>query len=680
MTSTKATAFDRIVTAIESRGLVVKSTGRAKVSAQCPAHEDRAPSLSITGIETQALLNCHAGCETVDVLAALGLTMADLYDTKRGADYRYDNGRVVHRKLDKSFPQSGTSSPPELYRLAKVRAAVADSRPVFVVEGEKDVHALEALGVTATCAPMGAGKWGKVDPSPLYGGRVLVIADQDASGRAHAADVARSLSGRAEVAIFAPKYGKDAADHIAAGFGVDDLIPAGSAEKAGSAGSRERHTGAVLDDVREWLGRFICTVSDDDLDLLTLWAAHTFLVEETYTTARLLIDSPVPAAGKTTTLEHLARLCRHPVQMASLSSPALLTRMLEAGIRTILIDEADRSLSPDKDGVGDLIAVLNSGYKRGATRPVLVPVKGGGWDAAEMSTFAPVAMAGNNPNLPDDTRSRSIRVLLLPDVEGRIEDSDWEEHDETARALGEELAQWADRIRDDVRAARPALPEACRGRARERWGPLKRVAVAAGGRWPDVVDRLAELDVRRLEAERDEGLVQQRPAVVLLTHLHTVWGEGETFLPTTTLLTRLVHAFPEMWGSGSSFGKTLTAQRLGRMLVGGYNIHSDRPDAAGPRGYLRTTLRTAFRRFGLDPLTLSEEPARPATPAEPAGSEPAEPAEPAGRRTLAEVLAMTPDAASSCPGCGSPTAGAAGDLCLECAAAEIAYQRSQESA
>jgi hypothetical protein len=64
--------------------------------------------------------------------------------------------------------------------------------------------------------------------------------------------------------------------------------------------------------------------------------------------------------------------------------------------------------------------------KVGATRPVLVPGKEGQWEVAEMSTFATVAMAGNQPKLPDDTRSRTIRVLLMPDWSGRAEDSDWE--------------------------------------------------------------------------------------------------------------------------------------------------------------------------------------------------------------------------------------------------------------
>src|SRR5215207_4777589 len=209
---------------------------------------------------------------------------------------------------------------------------------------------------------------------------------------------------------------------------------------------------SLLRKLRSWFARFIRTMDGADLDLLTLWAAHTHLAMETYTTPRLQLDSPVPGSGKTTCLEHLQRLCLRPVQMASLSSPALLTRMLNAELRTILIDEADRSLNPEKEGIADLLAVLNSGYKRGATRPVLTPVKGGGWETKEMPTFAAVAMAGNNPNLPDDTRSRIIRVLLLPDLSGTVEESDWETIEEDAFGLHSQIVDWADQVRDQVKA------------------------------------------------------------------------------------------------------------------------------------------------------------------------------------------------------------------------------------
>lgn len=48
--------------------------------ARCPAHADRAPSLSIRELsDGRTLLHCHAGCGAAEVLGAVGLTLADLF-------------------------------------------------------------------------------------------------------------------------------------------------------------------------------------------------------------------------------------------------------------------------------------------------------------------------------------------------------------------------------------------------------------------------------------------------------------------------------------------------------------------------------------------------------------------------------------------------------------------------
>jgi len=53
--------------------------------AVCPAHEDRTPSLSIAaGDDGRVLLRCWAGCETRDIVAALGLTWSDLFPARTG--------------------------------------------------------------------------------------------------------------------------------------------------------------------------------------------------------------------------------------------------------------------------------------------------------------------------------------------------------------------------------------------------------------------------------------------------------------------------------------------------------------------------------------------------------------------------------------------------------------------
>lgn len=382
------------------------------------------------------------------------------------------------------------------------------------------------------------------------------------------------------------------------------IIQGDGTVQTGSTGSI---LGGVLQTVRDWLAQYINVVDDLDLDVLALWAAHTHVAFETYTTPRLMLDSTMPGSGKTTVLEHLQRLTLAPIQAASISSPALLARMLDKEMRTILIDEVDRSLDPKKPGVEDLIAILNSGYKRGATRPVLVPAKGGSWDVSEMSTFSPVAMAGNAPHLPDDTRSRCIRVLLMPDIHGTVSPSDWEEIEPDAADLGENLRTVLDQCRGEIRVSRPELPEGCTGRMREKWGPLARVAAVAGGTWPSTVRDLIVRDIEEVAMEREEGLLNLPPAMVLLRNTHEVWSAEEAYMSSTALIDLLVAHNPEYWGEHSAYGKRLTAQRMGRMLVQGAKIHSTR-NAMKVRGYSRSQFAKAWRQLGITPTNEPVEP------------------------------------------------------------------------
>jgi hypothetical protein len=84
------------------------------------------------------------------------------------------------------------------YRLSELLEAVAQDQIVFLVEGEKDVdNCRDGLGVPATCNPMGAGKWSTMadDLNPFFeGANLVIIADNDDAGRAHANDVAAALT------------------------------------------------------------------------------------------------------------------------------------------------------------------------------------------------------------------------------------------------------------------------------------------------------------------------------------------------------------------------------------------------------------------------------------------------------------------------------------------------------
>jgi hypothetical protein len=62
-----------------SRLAKVKKSGPNKWAACCPAHEDRSPSLAIKDENGTLLVHCFGGCETADVLAAVGLELSDLF-------------------------------------------------------------------------------------------------------------------------------------------------------------------------------------------------------------------------------------------------------------------------------------------------------------------------------------------------------------------------------------------------------------------------------------------------------------------------------------------------------------------------------------------------------------------------------------------------------------------------
>lgn len=82
--SVGATAYERVLDQLRGSGSHIRETRGGQAMAQCPAHDDRTASLSIRRLPGRATLHCFTGCDDEDVLAVLGLTVADLFDAPRG--------------------------------------------------------------------------------------------------------------------------------------------------------------------------------------------------------------------------------------------------------------------------------------------------------------------------------------------------------------------------------------------------------------------------------------------------------------------------------------------------------------------------------------------------------------------------------------------------------------------
>lgn len=243
--------------------------------ARCPAHEDRTASLSIgVGDDHRVLLHCFAKCAPEDIVAAKGLTMADLFPAPprspeaqsrrtpskgsaifptrdaaidallrspklRGAkttgfEYhnrdesvsfcavRFDLSNGTGKEFRIIRPVGAgwaVGAPPgklPLFGLLELAAAAT----VYVPEGEKCVLAARALGLTATTSAIGAGNAARTDWTPLRGKSVIILRDNDDAGRKYAdavAGILMPLGCRVKIVLLpdVPEHG-DIVDWLAA--------------------------------------------------------------------------------------------------------------------------------------------------------------------------------------------------------------------------------------------------------------------------------------------------------------------------------------------------------------------------------------------------------------------------------------------------------------------------------
>jgi hypothetical protein len=240
----------------------VKRSGRGFV-ALCPAHEDRNPSLSVTeGEDGRILLKCHAGCSAEAVVAALGLTVKDLFgDVPRLPRYHetgYTSAATPAQKLPS--PPAPVSDPPPPRRVVavydygfakKVRyepksfawfrprsgwtVAAESSLPpheqewlagrgshekslyapkgiqnyTLIVEGEKDADNLSRLELYAVSPEdgAGAGKWAEAYTRALVSHGVthaFICPDNDPVGDAFGREIASALGAAGITAVTLP--------------------------------------------------------------------------------------------------------------------------------------------------------------------------------------------------------------------------------------------------------------------------------------------------------------------------------------------------------------------------------------------------------------------------------------------------------------------------------------------
>ncbi len=244
--------LNKIKDALSQAGCEFSKNGDT-LQAQCPAHEDENPSLSITeNGDGKILMKCHAGCDTKKVLSQLGLNIKVLFpdDSLKGGknrivatyDYTDEQGKLLYqavrihpKKFRQRQPKTGGGWKWSLkgvqrviYNLPQVLDSVKKGNPVFLVEGEKDAQALIKRGLCATTAPMGAGKWKPQFNKYFKDVELIILPDNDQPGKQHAATAAGELLSKAKsirvMMLPGLNIKGDVSDWLASGGTKQDLL------------------------------------------------------------------------------------------------------------------------------------------------------------------------------------------------------------------------------------------------------------------------------------------------------------------------------------------------------------------------------------------------------------------------------------------------------------------------
>jgi hypothetical protein len=233
----------------------------------------------------------------------------------------------------------------------------------------------------------------------------------------------------------------------------------------------------ILDDIYDYLGRFIIYPSDQARVAHVLFIAHTHLIDAFKYTPRLAILSAEKQSGKTRLLEITELLAQNPYSFVSPSPAALYTLIeTEAVMPTILIDEVDRLY--EKKDTSDITALLNTGFMAGQTVPRVELDRNGVRTVRRFRAYCPLLIAGiDKHQIPDTILDRSIVIKMKRRKSNeKVEPYRNIDNGQEGRHLKQRLADWAKGVLERAKQHRPTMPEGIEDRNADRWEPLFTVA------------------------------------------------------------------------------------------------------------------------------------------------------------------------------------------------------------
>jgi hypothetical protein len=344
----------------------------------------------------------------------------------------------------------------------------------------------------------------------------------------------------------------------------------------------------MLQQVHQFLGRFIAFPGKNEHTAVSLWAVHCHMMDRWESTPRLAFLSAEPGSGKTRALEILELLVPRPVAAINVSPAYLFRRVAdENGTPTILFDEIDTVFGPKAKENEELRAFLNAGHRRGAVAGRCV-VRGKTIETEDLPAYCAIAVAGLGW-LPDTILSRSVIVRMRRRHAGEtVEPFRHRQHGRPGEEIRRRIELWA-ATQPEVISTWPELPSTIQDRDADVWEALVAVADLVGGDWPKLA-REAAVALVAASKEADPSL-----GIRLLVDTQTIFA-GEEMLSSKAMLDRLLGMEESPWADIR--GKPLDQRGLAhRLRQYGIKSKTIRVGDATPKGYVRADFVDAWERY-----------------------------------------------------------------------------------
>ena len=342
--------------------------------------------------------------------------------------------------------------------------------------------------------------------------------------------------------------------------------------------------GELLNEIVLIIRKFI-VLDDQQAYTAALWIAHTWFIDVLKISPRAIVDAPEKACGKTQLLIVLERMCYRPI-LASNASPSALFRAVDCWKPTILIDEADTFFRDNYE----IIGMVNAGYSSDGY-VLRSEAVGDSFEPHRFSVFSAQAIAGIalERHLPDATMSRGIvfnlRRKLPHEFVERLRHSD----KYSFNSITKKLSRFAQDYSEQIKKARPILPDALSDRQQDNWEGLFAIASCAGKDW---IDRATKAALTLSSSTASVSIGNE-----LLADIESIFRSVQK-ISTADLITELCRDQEAPWATYNK-GKPISDRQVAKQLKS-YAIYSkDIKFSYGKtlKGYCLEMFSDAFARY-----------------------------------------------------------------------------------